>query len=183
MRSFSFSGEDNSSDYVKKLSKLIASWESATTKHNIIESFKKARGEYELGGESVTRITFSYENFCRNRQKEATKKQSKASQLPAKEAIDLIKQRIKVEEFNQQFLGKLQALKRVIVDTSIDDKPSRNLILSFVPVETPQRDINPIIGKKKMMTLNKEYSTYAQLTYEQRIDLELESIGLSDTAQ
>ena len=183
IRSFAFNGEENSSDYVKKLSKLIASWESATTKHNIMESFKKAGGEYELGGESVTRITFSYENYCKIKQKETTRKQNKEPQMKTEEAMTLLKQRINVEEFNKEYLDKLRATKGGIFSVSIDDKPGSNLIMAFVPVDDPPRDINPAAERKKMMILNEEYSLYAQMTYDQRIDLELESIGLVITNQ
>ena len=94
-----------------------------------MSAFKKAGGEYSVGGETLTRIKFSYEIFEANNKKI----KEEANDNVAKHQ-EIIRSRIQTSDFNNDFIEKIKAMNPIIEDTTIN-KPAKNLFLSLVDME------------------------------------------------
>ena len=187
MRGCKFNDSDDESDYVRKLTKIISSWQAATTKHNIMEAFKQAGCVYTVGGETITRVHFSYDAFinrkCSPIKRTKTKDiKEEAEPITPEKAIDglheILKKRIPIKEFNQNLVEQLKEVRAECALLLKTNSPAHNILLCLEYDDTAPKCITSPTSPRKNPTISELNSDYMKLSYEERLNLELQSIGL-----
>ena len=149
-----------------------------------MSAFKRGGGIYDPGGETVTRIRFSYSLFFENSDKSnkdllilqdgAPSKSKEASKKASKELID--KLRIKVEVFNTSLLQELKELQPHN-EPGVCSNIMEALLFSFVKTELAPQDLNPVSVRKNQPG-NEQHESYTKLSFMERLEMELKSIDL-----
>ena len=189
--------DDDESQFVTSLIKILDGWQKAATTHNIMSAWKQAGAVYILGGVSYTFIHFDsrkarvYQEYLSAEQKALEETMLAQTEIARKLVLNqkkketaVGKSRLSVLEFNKQALkDKIALLKPV--DNSKDEKLNKTniLLLCLVKIDNAEKtlscnlDVNQK-GRTKKINGSEYNDDYAKLDYETKLGLELASLGI-----